>query len=232
MYNVFIAGVDGGLTADMYNGREDFQVVNRIRDADLVQFTGGADVNPALYKQEVHPRTMYNDARDKRDIGVYERAKNMGLPMVGICRGGQFLNVMNKGTMYQHVDNHGIGGTHQAFLVNYYSQKEEETRPFDVTSTHHQMMIPGKGADLFLVAKESTTKQVMEGKDVVDIHENNPLPDIEGVFYGAEGCLCYQPHPEYVDPGHDCQELFFHMLWYWLGVGQKWENMNDSTPYI
>jgi hypothetical protein len=76
---------------------------------------------------------------------------------------------------------------------------------FDInsTSTHHQMMHPGEGADVFLTASLSTFKDVMEDGQIVRLTEYpGDVVDVEGVHYPDFNVLCYQPHPEY-DLGND-----------------------------
>ena len=153
----------------------------------LICFTGGEDVGPDLYGHAVHQSTFTNPLRDTEEVAVFNEAKAAGLPMVGICRGGQFLNVMNGGTMYQDVTNHT--GGHDAII--------DGERLF-VTSTHHQMMNPGKNAIIVGVAVGTAAERTLyDPKDnafVTYPHQKGEL-DIEVVAYGNH--ICFQPHPEY-----------------------------------
>ncbi|MGH1563911.1 gamma-glutamyl-gamma-aminobutyrate hydrolase family protein [Mumia sp. DW29H23] len=78
---------------------------DRVLDGlDGLVLTGGKDVDPASYGQEPHPLT--DDPRRDRD--AWERALVDGalareLPVLGICRGAQVLNVALGGTLHQHV---------------------------------------------------------------------------------------------------------------------------------
>ena len=67
-------------------------------EPDLVVFLGGEDVNPKLYNEEVLPCTRFNEKRDKFEIDVFNNFKTV--PKVGICRGGQLLNVLSGGAMW------------------------------------------------------------------------------------------------------------------------------------
>jgi gamma-glutamyl-gamma-aminobutyrate hydrolase PuuD len=158
-------------------------------DADLIQFTGGADVSPSLYGQEEQPRTQTNPVCDAREQPVLKQAINNNIPMAGICRGGQFLNVMCGGRMWQHVDEHA-GQRHVAWDM----RTGEE---LCVTSTHHQMMIPGPEMRIILVAKESTRKSRMANGEEVTVFEKNPV-DMEAIHYPLQRVFCFQPHPEHV----------------------------------
>lgn len=64
----------------------DSQLVSDLKEADIVLFTGGEDVNPALYKTRPHPSTGFNKERDKAEVSVFKKIKPHQLAL-GICRG-------------------------------------------------------------------------------------------------------------------------------------------------
>lgn len=194
---VFIVGGDL-LVSRMFMDNNWF-VTNSPEDADLIQFTGGEDVSPMLYGEVKHPRTGCNPMRDQKESDVFLQFYQK--PKAGICRGGQFLNVMSGGFMHQDVDNHAIAGTHEATY--------DDGRTFQVTSTHHQMMEnPGFSEKVFLTTNLATFKEAGDGVD----NKNLWPVDVEGVFYEHSSSLCFQPHPEYTDPEHECQQLYFEVL--------------------
>lgn len=174
-------------------------------EADFVVFTGGEDVDPQLYGEVAMKKTNFNSHRDMKEAAVYKAALERELPMVGICRGGQFLNVMNGGKMWQHVTQHAIGGTHKAFVQVAPFQKGKKPREVQVTSTHHQMMIPAKHGMVLLTADEALEK-LSPGYEKVGKHKDDP--DIEAVFYDKTNCLCFQPHPEFRSAPAECVDLF------------------------
>lgn len=157
--------------------------IENIQNADLVQFTGGADVTPALYHEE-NIASDNSDSRDLMEIGVFGVALAAGVPMAGICRGGQFLNVMCGGKMHQHVDGHATGKMHGIITT--------DGDVISVTSTHHQMMIPSDNAVVLATAK-------IVGDE-----------DTEIVYYPDDSVFCFQPHPEFSKSS--CQDLYFKYL--------------------
>ncbi len=185
--------------------------------ANLVQFTGGADVTPAWYGEKEHPKTNSNLLRDQREKLVFEIALANFLPMAGICRGGQFLNVMNGGTMWQHIDGHGLSGTHRAVDCSTGLSHE-------VTSTHHQMMRPNftrKDMMVVLKASETTKKERMGNvKSQLDYPislSDKSGTDCEAVYYQDTQCFCFQPHPEFA--GYEVlANLYFEYINEYLGV--------------
>ena len=170
--------------------------------AKIILFTGGEDVTPAYYDEEKLSVTHNNPARDKFELGEYTKALTTDALIIGICRGGQFLNVMNGGKMWQDVDRHTR--THE--LVDLVSGQS-----IMVTSTHHQMMRPTSNAKIIATARESSRKVssrriwtphgtfpgMYGGNDVIESNVQDSV-DYEVVYYENTGCLCFQPHPEYL----------------------------------
>jgi gamma-glutamyl-gamma-aminobutyrate hydrolase PuuD len=187
-----------------------WELVTTIEEADLVQFTGGEDVTPSYYGEEDHRFTGNNPYRDKNEQNIFKLCRELNKPMAGICRGGQFLNVMCGGKLFQHVDGHAIGGTHEAVDV-------ETGAVVDVTSTHHQMMRVGADGVLLAYAGQSTFREHMVGKgQVANVPRSDGDQDVEAVFYPASLALCFQPHPEY---GYsDCRDYYFNLISRHLGL--------------
>jgi gamma-glutamyl-gamma-aminobutyrate hydrolase PuuD len=161
-----------------------FALTNVVTEADALVFTGGKDVSPNLYGDSPHPYTHNSYHRDVYERKIFDDALEKQIPMIGICRGAQFLNVMSGGRMYQHVDEH----TRSHHLVDL-----QTGETIYVTSTHHQMMLP-QGHYLLVAASQLRgTREWFEGeifkRDVSD-------QDNEAVFYPSTQCLCFQPHPE------------------------------------
>lgn len=74
---------------------------------DGLVLSGGVDVNPALYGETPDPRLgEVDDLRDATETRLYRVARERGLPVLGICRGVQIINVLEGGTLAQHVDGH------------------------------------------------------------------------------------------------------------------------------
>lgn len=67
-------------------------------------FTGGQDVSPALYHEEP-PAGLASacEARDRMEAVVLKRAMEADKPVLGICRGLQFINAALGGSLYQDI---------------------------------------------------------------------------------------------------------------------------------
>lgn len=105
--------------------------------------------------------------------------------------------------MWQHVDGHATGQTHD--LVDLF-WSENEIIP--VTSTHHQMMVPGKQGEVLGIAFEAKRFESANPK------RDKPEYDTEVVYYDTTWSLCFQPHPEYVKKNDPCRRYFFELLEY------------------
>lgn len=70
---------------------------------DGVVITGGHDIDPVLYASQSEVVPKYDSERDKLESDVIDDALARGLPLLGICRGAQLLNVRLGGTLFQEL---------------------------------------------------------------------------------------------------------------------------------
>lgn len=186
--------------------------------ADFLCLPGGADISPRLYEEYPLAHTHSSIRADEADYELFRIFKDR--PKLGICRGGQFLNVLSGGKMWQHVDNHN--STHLATDVR-------TGNPFEVSSLHHQSMILSDKAVLIAVSRVSTERFAW-GKQQTARKTGNLL-DIEAAWYPHTKSLCYQPHPEL---GPDsCTDFFFDMIDdYILEPKEGIENASTETRAV
>ena len=118
---------------------------------DGVIFSGGADVDPAIYGADAHPET--DDPQTRRDAGelaLLEAALARDMPVLAICRGFQLLNVARGGDLVQHLPDEVGNDTHKQVpgeFAQHPVEVKEGTRlgaivgaASDVTSHHHQAL--------------------------------------------------------------------------------------------
>lgn len=184
MRKIYIVG-GGSRYANWMEGT----VVDKMADADLVVFTGGEDVDPDFYGHPKHPYTGCNTIRDRFERVEFNEASKLKKPMIGICRGAQFLCVMNGGLLIQHQQN-----TQYLHDINVGDEKTVE-----ITSMHHQSAFP------FNLPKESYkilgwTENLSKFHEDGNRDEMNPPVECEIVYYPKERCLGIQGHPEMLDP--------------------------------
>ncbi|GAB4195888.1 MAG: gamma-glutamyl-gamma-aminobutyrate hydrolase family protein [Wenzhouxiangellaceae bacterium] len=63
---------------------------------------GGTDIDPRLYRQEPKPGYRYDETRDELEAHWLRQADDLNLPVLGICRGSQMMNIYRGGSL--HVD--------------------------------------------------------------------------------------------------------------------------------
>lgn len=154
----------------------------------LVVFTGGSDVSPDLYGDESPKNICYcSKVRDRVEVKLFNIAYNKGVPMFGICRGLQFINVMSGGKLIHDLTGHQTGHT--------VSTSDEES--FHVNSLHHQAVIPPMRAE---VLAWSTTKRSMRYIGDKDEEWKYNGPEVEAVHYPHRNAAGVQWHPEALDP--------------------------------
>lgn len=106
--------LSGGEPVRIPLDRPPAEVMRLIERCDAVLLPGSkADVDPAKFGAEKHPKTEAADTkRDTVDELLLQDAYNMRKPVLGICYGLQILNVYRSGTLLQHIEspvNHEAG---------------------------------------------------------------------------------------------------------------------------
>jgi putative glutamine amidotransferase len=82
---------------------------------DGLLFAGGSDIDPALYGEEPHPNLgTVNPTQDQVELTLMGWARAWQMPIFGICRGFQVMNVAYGGTLYQDLPTQqDAAGNHQ-----------------------------------------------------------------------------------------------------------------------
>lgn len=111
------------------------EIDNEINKADGILLPGGNDVNPLLYGEErkSHTQPPHNE-RDRFEMYLLEKAYEKRIPILGICRGLQVINVKFGGTLYQDVEKEMLGAMRHDF-------HEENSKTLPRSALSHSISI-------------------------------------------------------------------------------------------
>jgi putative glutamine amidotransferase len=170
---------------------------------DGLILAGGADVDPATYGAEPHIATAGSvPARDRSEIALTNAAIERDMPVLGICRGMQLLNVARGGTLHQHLpDLHGHEG-HRPNLGSFDGSEH------DVHLQPGSLAARTAGEEIHLTKQHhhQGVDEVGDGLEVTGWADLDRLPEaIE--FPGRRFVLGVQWHPE-ADPDSPVIEAF------------------------
>lgn len=150
----------------------------------LVVFTGGHDVWPELYGENIGWNTYFNVERDLYEGRMFEQAQNHNIPCAGICRGAQFLCVKAGGKLVQDITGHG--GANHSIITN-------DGRILWCNSSHHQMQLPPENAVPLAWSHRKRSSHYLNG----DGDKIQPDREYEVVYYPNINSLGIQYHPEW-----------------------------------
>lgn len=92
----------GGIPLIIPMNMDDEIIEAQINMVDGLILSGGHDIDPLLFNEEPHQKLggIYPD-RDRFDFLIIKKAMGKKMPILGICRGHQVINVANGGSLYQ-----------------------------------------------------------------------------------------------------------------------------------
>lgn len=162
-----------------------------LQQGDVLIIHGGADISPSLYGKGRSSRgwgRLEPSRRDAQEWALMQRAKELNIPIIGICRGAQMMCALEGGHLIQDIDNHS--GMH---LVT-----TKDNAAFMTNSIHHQQLVPAGNYELIAWTPPRSKKYW----DVTEKGEDTCLPvnplglDPEFVYYPGIKGFAIQWHPE------------------------------------
>lgn len=168
-----------------------------LHKVDLLLLIGGEDVNPAYYGAEPSPNLGdVNGRRDTFEMRLIKKAIDLKLPIFGICRGEQIMNVAFGGSLYQDLPSEYPSNTahRQGDKITepvHTITIDRDSRLFDVLQT------PVLGVNS---SHHQAVKQLAPGFRVSARSKDNVVESIESDRYPAAGV---QFHPEMLAVGSD-----------------------------
>ncbi len=179
---------------------------SELRDLDGLMLTGGADVDPGLYGSEKNAACQPpNQTRDRRETEALASALDRGLPVLGICRGFQFINVHLGGALTQDIPTEMPEAlTHHRFDLDHSSFHSTELLPGTRLAT-----VVGKTGSVRVNSRHHqgvTESQVAPGLRINALAEDGIVEGLES----ADGrfLLAVQCHPERPGEAPDLEAVF------------------------
>lgn len=181
---------------------EDELIHRYLEIVDGIYFSGGGDIDPLIFGENPIKEIKEIDYdRDEFEIKLFKKAVIKKIPMLGICRGAQIMNVAAGGTLYQdiyaqkeaslgHSPKYAYGGYghHKVKIMNHSKLYDIfQSEEIVVNSYHHQAV-----------------REVAEGFKITAISEDGIIEGIEsenlpfavGIQWHPE--IMYKRHPEFL----------------------------------
>ena len=193
----------GGIPVLLPNVTEKRDIKTYFDSIDGLLVTGGVDIHPRYFGQIPHKKlSRTTEARDNMEIEIIKMAIRRDMPLLGICRGHQVLNVALGGDLYQdlscvegktlkHADTNQTGKVFHKVRINKDSllYKIINKDVIEVNSSHHQVVnSPGRGLNNSAFAPDG----IVEGLE----------------FPGKRFVLSVQWHPEGIYSRSHSKKLF------------------------
>ncbi len=144
---------------------------------DGLLISGGADLDPSRFGAERDPATRIDPARDALDARAWNAAERARVPVLGICRGMQAINVFAGGSLVQDVAGHVAEGPsapvrHPIRLVpDSRLGRVAAAEELEVNSFHHQAVRPdqvGAGLRVTATARHEGGTELVEALESTD----------------------------------------------------------------
>ncbi len=165
---------------------------------DGILFTGGGDVHPKHYGEEINgtdPASV-EEIRDSTERVIFNRVREKGVPVFGICRGIQSLNVFAGGTLIQDISLHSMkaNGTHPAISHRQVEDRHHPSHSIRIKPGTRLYAIQGRETRNVNSIHHQAVLQIPDGWIVSALAEDGIVEAIERP--GPSFMLAVQWHPE------------------------------------
>ena len=162
-----------------------------LANLDGLLITGGDDINPAFYNERpIGPLNDIDIQNDNFNLAIIRMAYNINMPILGICRGEQVINVAFKGSLYQDIPTQ-------------VSSKIRHNKIDDNTKSIHSVSI-AKNSRLYKIigtdnlkvnsSHHQSIKQVADNLRIVALASDNVVESVESI--DNNNIIAVQWHPE------------------------------------
>ena len=147
---------------------------------DGLLLTGGADIDPARYGEPSSGSRGAEPGRDALEDEAFHAAMEAGVPILGVCRGLQAINVFAGGSLLQHLDGHESAAYPSPVVTRHRLELNEGSRlatilgesgDLEVNSYHHQAITPERlapGLRIAATAAHPGSGELVEAVEATD----------------------------------------------------------------
>jgi len=172
--------------------------LKEINNCDGLVLSGGIDVHPKFYGGKPgYPGEPeeFNEKRDEFEIAAFHSAENNDIPILGICRGMQLINVIHKGTLIQSLGFEDLNKIHKGEPDKSHAVNVEPgtilydvlgSKEVEINSAHHQA-IDKLGEGLMINARSN--EGIVEG---IERRDKSGKPFLLGVQWHPERMFRFQ----------------------------------------
>lgn len=182
--------------------KEELEELNKFIDGYL--FTGGDDINPALYKAKRKEKCgLSNSIRDEMEKNLYEIAKRTDKAILGICRGIQLINVLEGGSLYQDLE------SEHPSKVNHRDKEKCNKGSHSVYVFHNTPLRDLISSDSLMVNSlhHQALRRIASSLKSMAVSEDGL---VEAIYHPKMKFLWgVQWHPEYLDSNMEASKVIF-----------------------
>lgn len=188
------------------------EMIDDILDTlDAVIFSGGGDIDPSYWSEERHPAADgFDEQRDTFELQAIPKVIARDMPMLGICRGLQTINVAQGGSLYQDIPDQ-IANALQHRQQKDGKTRDEPSHPITIDAGDNPLRA-AVGSDTTMVNSfhHQSVKDIGEGLEVIARSDDGV---IEAMWLPAMSFgLAVQWHPEMLAPQFPDQARIFDAL--------------------
>ncbi|HMH21911.1 MAG TPA: gamma-glutamyl-gamma-aminobutyrate hydrolase family protein [Puia sp.] len=189
-YVKWLKGNNAGITVTKLTAEGDRGL---IKECDALVLSGGVDIHPEFYGGGLvypkQPRGGWKKERDVFEREVFEFALGQGMPVLGVCRGLQLINVLLKGTLVQDLGEKG-DAVHEWL-------EEDKRHPVEVVEGTLLHAIAGESGGEANSAHHQAIGRLGEGLAINCRAEDGTIEGIEWAEpVGKSFMIALQWHPE------------------------------------
>jgi len=166
--------------------------LNKLKSCSGLILTGGEDISPEIYCdwRENNSEHLYNPKRDGFELRLLEIADSLRMPILGICRGAQLINVFFRGNLVFDLE--------KIRNVNHRKLSEDEPRYHNINIYENTLLhsIVQTNSGIVTSSHHQAVDRLGEGLKINCRADDGTIEGIEAIDYHSHFLLGIQWHPE------------------------------------